>query len=85
MRAVIGVQLQFVPDTLEGFLIPGIGQFDVLLVAVIGVCPVEKIGTAERLRLLIFSEYQVLNAGVDGDDTVLSGIRLHASPEGPVL
>ena len=41
VRTVIGVQFQVVPNTLEGFLIPGVGQFDVFLVAVIGICPVE--------------------------------------------
>lgn len=44
MRAVIGVQLQLVSDTLKGFLIPGIGQLEVLFVPVIGVSPVEQVG-----------------------------------------
>ena len=85
VRTVIGVQLQLVSDALEGFLIPGIRQLEVFPVAVIGVGPVEQIGAAQCLRLLIFSEHQVLNAGVDGDDAVLASVRLHAALEGPVL
>ena len=55
--AVVGVQLQLVPDALECFLIPGISQLEIFPVAVIGVGPVEQIGAAQCLRLLIFSEY----------------------------
>ena len=85
MGAVLGVQLQFITDTLEGFLIPSIGQLKVLLVSVVGVCPVKQIRASDCLCFSIFFEYQILNTGMNGDNTILTGIRLHAALKCPVL